>query len=214
MPCHHIKALIHTSAALQRLHDKVPTDYFTLSWLMSRLRRRSNGIVMLLLALVAIAPGVSIVAGLLLMIPAFQMIAGKPAPIFPPSHCPTSPTVTALCCSGTARCTDPEISRKDHPSAVACPARGNQASGRCNGPNTERDAGVQSDSPEQRRPCPGDHADLARLSRGGRTAAPDCSAVRADFTDSGVRNAQGGSSRREMAKRFMVVEDAARCQFC
>jgi len=83
MPCHHIKALIHTSAALQRLHDKVPTDYFTLSWLMSRLRRRSNGIVMLLLALVAIAPGVSIVAGLLLMIPAFQMIAGKPAPIFP-----------------------------------------------------------------------------------------------------------------------------------
>ena len=38
---------------------------------------------MLLLAVVAIAPGVSIVAGLLLMIPAVQMIAGKPAPVFP-----------------------------------------------------------------------------------------------------------------------------------
>jgi hypothetical protein len=38
---------------------------------------------MLLLALVAMAPGVSIVAGLLLMIPALQMIAGRPAPIFP-----------------------------------------------------------------------------------------------------------------------------------
>ena len=38
---------------------------------------------MLLLALVAMAPGVSIVAGLLLMIPAFQMLAGQPAPIFP-----------------------------------------------------------------------------------------------------------------------------------
>jgi hypothetical protein len=68
---------------LQRLHDEVPTDHFTLGWLMHRLRKRSFGIVMLLLALVAIAPGVSIVAGLLLMIPAFQMIAGQPAPVFP-----------------------------------------------------------------------------------------------------------------------------------
>lgn len=38
---------------------------------------------MLLLALAATIPGVSIVAGLLLMIPAFQMIADNAAPIFP-----------------------------------------------------------------------------------------------------------------------------------
>jgi hypothetical protein len=50
---------------------------------MGSLRRRSFGIIMLLLALVAVAPGVSIVAGLLLMIPAFQMIAGQPVPTFP-----------------------------------------------------------------------------------------------------------------------------------
>ena len=50
---------------------------------MGSLRKRSFGIIMLLLALVAIAPGVSIVAGLLLMIPAFQMIAGQTAPVFP-----------------------------------------------------------------------------------------------------------------------------------
>ena len=50
---------------------------------MGNLRKRSFGIIMLLLALVAMAPGVSIVAGLLLMIPAFQMIAGQPAPVFP-----------------------------------------------------------------------------------------------------------------------------------
>jgi len=50
---------------------------------MGSLRKRSFGIVMLLLALVAMAPGVSIVAGLLLMIPAFQMFAGQPAPVFP-----------------------------------------------------------------------------------------------------------------------------------
>ena len=43
----------------------------------------SVGIIMLLLAVVALAPGISIVAGLLLMIPAFQMIEGRPAPVFP-----------------------------------------------------------------------------------------------------------------------------------
>ncbi len=75
--------LIPTSVVLQRLHDEAPTDHFTLGWLMGSLRKRSFGIIMLLLALVAIAPGVSIVAGLLLMIPAFQMIAGLPAPVFP-----------------------------------------------------------------------------------------------------------------------------------
>jgi hypothetical protein len=68
---------------LPRLHDEVPTDHFTLGWLMGSLHKRSFGIIMLLLALVAMAPGVSVVAGLLLMIPAFQMVVGNPAPVFP-----------------------------------------------------------------------------------------------------------------------------------
>jgi len=50
---------------------------------MGSLSTRSFGIVMLLLALVAIAPTVSIVAGILLMFPAFQMVAGQTAPVFP-----------------------------------------------------------------------------------------------------------------------------------
>jgi len=50
---------------------------------MLSLHTRGFGLILLLLAIVAIAPGVSIVAGLLLMIPAFQMVAGKPAPVFP-----------------------------------------------------------------------------------------------------------------------------------
>ena len=75
--------LVPTSAVLQRLHDEIPANHFTLGWLMHSLRKRSFWIIMLLLALVAIAPGLSIVAGLLLMIPAFRMIAGKPAPVFP-----------------------------------------------------------------------------------------------------------------------------------
>jgi hypothetical protein len=82
-PIPHPDALIPTSVVLQRLHDEAPTDHFTLGWLMGSLRKRSFGIIMLLLAVVAIAPGVSVVAGLLLMIPAFQMIAGQPAPVFP-----------------------------------------------------------------------------------------------------------------------------------
>jgi hypothetical protein len=74
---------VSASVVLQRLHDEVPPGHFTLRWLMDSLQKRSFGIIMLLLALVAIAPGISIAAGVLLMIPAFQMMAGKPAPIFP-----------------------------------------------------------------------------------------------------------------------------------
>ncbi len=75
--------LVPASLLLQRLHDEAPTDHFTLGWLMGRLHKRSFGLTMLLLAVVAIAPGVSIVAGLLLMIPAFEMIMGRNAPAFP-----------------------------------------------------------------------------------------------------------------------------------
>jgi hypothetical protein len=77
------RLLVAASGLLQRLHDQIPTDRFTLGWLMLTLHKSSFGIIMLVLALVAIVPGLSIVAGLLLMIPAFQMIAGKPAPVFP-----------------------------------------------------------------------------------------------------------------------------------
>ena len=83
LPQRDARALIPTSVVLQRLHDEAPSDHFTLGWLLGSLRKRSFGIIMLLLALVAMAPGVAIVAGLLLMIPAFQMIVGKPAPVFP-----------------------------------------------------------------------------------------------------------------------------------
>jgi len=77
------KLLIATSILLQRLHDEMPPDRFTLGWLMHSLHKRSFGIITLLLALIAIVPGLSIVAGLLLMIPAFQMMIGNTAPVFP-----------------------------------------------------------------------------------------------------------------------------------
>ena len=68
---------------LQRLHDEAPKDRFTLGWVMGSLGRRSFGLIILLLAVVAIAPGLSIVAGLLLVIPAFEMIIGHTGPAFP-----------------------------------------------------------------------------------------------------------------------------------
>ena len=68
---------------LQRLHDEAPADHYTLAWLMGSLGRRSFGIIMLVLALVATVPGISYIAGLLLMIPAFEMVAGREAPRFP-----------------------------------------------------------------------------------------------------------------------------------
>jgi hypothetical protein len=77
------KTFIHTSVVLQRLYDGAPMDHFTLGWVMTSLRKRSFGMIMLLLSLAAVVPGVSIVAGLLLMIPAFQMITGRSAPLFP-----------------------------------------------------------------------------------------------------------------------------------
>ena len=76
-------ALVPASDVLQQLLDEAPADHFTLGWLMGRLHKRSFGIIMLLLAVVAMALGASVVAGVLLMIPAFQMIAGRAAPAFP-----------------------------------------------------------------------------------------------------------------------------------
>jgi hypothetical protein len=71
------------SIILQKLHDEAPADHFTLDWLMSNLHKQSFGLIMLVLAIVAVAPGVSVVGGLLLLIPAFQMIVGRSAPAFP-----------------------------------------------------------------------------------------------------------------------------------
>jgi hypothetical protein len=78
------KAFIPTSVVLQWLHDEAPTDHFTLARLADgqpaqALFRYHHATA----RLVAMAPGVSIIAGLLLMIPAFQMIAGQPTPVFP-----------------------------------------------------------------------------------------------------------------------------------
>ena len=77
------RAFIPASVTLQELHDEAPADHFSLGWLMDRLDKHSFGLIMLLLAIVAAAPGICFVAGLLLVIAACQMIAGLPGPVFP-----------------------------------------------------------------------------------------------------------------------------------
>ncbi len=74
---------VPTSLVLQGLLDEAPADHFTLDWLIGSLPERSFGIIMLLLAVLAMVPVGSIVPGLLLAILAAQMTAGRQGPVFP-----------------------------------------------------------------------------------------------------------------------------------
>ncbi|WP_157676447.1 exopolysaccharide biosynthesis protein [Afipia sp. GAS231] len=63
--------------------NNLPGEHFTIEWLLGRLDRRSFGIVMLVMSLVAMVPGISLLIGPLLAIPAFEMILGRSGPSFP-----------------------------------------------------------------------------------------------------------------------------------
>jgi hypothetical protein len=72
-----------TSAVLDDLLGGAAAGQVTLDWLVGRLGDRSFGVVLLLLALLGLLPGVSAVAGVLLAIPAAQMIMARRTPVFP-----------------------------------------------------------------------------------------------------------------------------------
>jgi hypothetical protein len=74
---------VHTSTVLRTLIDEAPAETFTLRWLIGNLPHRSFGAIMLLLALVAMVPVISIPAGLLIAALAMQIILGYRVPIFP-----------------------------------------------------------------------------------------------------------------------------------
>ena len=50
------RTFVPASVVLQQLHEAAPADQFTLGWLMGRLQKQSFGLIMLLLAIIAIAP--------------------------------------------------------------------------------------------------------------------------------------------------------------
>jgi hypothetical protein len=72
-----------TSQILETLLEGAPDDQITLSWILAHLRTRSFGIVLLLLGILGLVPVVSPVAGVLISIPAYQMIRARPSPMFP-----------------------------------------------------------------------------------------------------------------------------------
>lgn len=78
----HSQARLPTSVVLRDLLGNAPGDRVTLAWLIERLGDRSFGVVLLLLALLALLPGVCTFAAVLLLVPAFQMVRGHHGPIF------------------------------------------------------------------------------------------------------------------------------------
>ncbi|WP_439578317.1 exopolysaccharide biosynthesis protein [Elioraea sp.] len=76
-------ARVPTSILLEGLMHEAPCGTVSLGWVVDRLGPRSFGLVLLLLGLLALLPGIAIAAGLLLAIPASQMLRGHAAPVFP-----------------------------------------------------------------------------------------------------------------------------------
>jgi hypothetical protein len=73
---------VPTSAVLQNLSDVTPAEQITIGWLLERLHRHAFGMVILLLGVVGMVPGICVLAAFLLLIPAFEMIAGCRVPTF------------------------------------------------------------------------------------------------------------------------------------
>ncbi|NOT42879.1 MAG: exopolysaccharide biosynthesis protein [Alphaproteobacteria bacterium] len=74
---------VPTSAVIENLLGKAPGEFVTLDWLIGELRERSFGIVLLVMALVALIPGGSTFIGFLLAYPAIQMTLARPGPTLP-----------------------------------------------------------------------------------------------------------------------------------
>jgi hypothetical protein len=81
-PAPHVPTSEILDRLLKLLKDASP-DHVTVAWLFGSLRERSFGIMLLLIALGGLIPGVVVLAGLALLIPAFQMILARPFPVLP-----------------------------------------------------------------------------------------------------------------------------------
>ncbi len=74
---------VPTSVILEGLLRDAPKDHVTLNWIIDHLGTRSFGIIMLIIALVGLLPGASPLIGILLAVPAIQMMMARPAPFLP-----------------------------------------------------------------------------------------------------------------------------------
>ncbi len=65
------------------MFDEAEGETVTIEWLTSRLGERSFGVIIAFLGALAFIPGVSVLAGLLLLVPGWQMVLGRQSPVFP-----------------------------------------------------------------------------------------------------------------------------------
>src|SRR5260221_11271589 len=74
---------IPSSRAFEDLLRQAPADYFTIGWLLSTLRQRSFGVIILFLGLLETVPVGSTVPSFMLAIMAVQIITRRREPVFP-----------------------------------------------------------------------------------------------------------------------------------
>jgi len=74
---------IKTSALLAETLTALDGSHVSVGDLMKQFQRRSYGGVLLILALLAMVPGISVFAGIAMMVPAFQLFMGLQSPVFP-----------------------------------------------------------------------------------------------------------------------------------
>lgn len=78
-----MKRHVPTSAILEQLLRDLPADSVSFEWLLTRLERRSFGVLLLILAIAGLVPGAGIFIGTLLLFPAGQMILARKTPSLP-----------------------------------------------------------------------------------------------------------------------------------
>lgn len=74
---------VPTSQLFWAIVDNAPGEQVTLAWLLGNLRRRSFGMIMLVLGLIAMIPGICILAGFVLGVLGAQMIMARETPLLP-----------------------------------------------------------------------------------------------------------------------------------
>ena len=74
---------VPTSVALAQLVAQAPKDQVTLGWLVNNLQKRAYGLLLLILSVVGLAPGVATIIGLVIAIPAVELMLGRKTPALP-----------------------------------------------------------------------------------------------------------------------------------
>jgi hypothetical protein len=78
-----IQPNVPTSVALAQLLEQAPRDRVSLGWLIDHLQKRAFGLLLLILSLLGLAPGVATIIGLVIAIPAVELMLGREAPTLP-----------------------------------------------------------------------------------------------------------------------------------